>query len=89
MILKLQEDKRFEFDIQIKTDDLKNVLYIEETLKDILNENELNIKEINQEFVLYNIKSYFSIERLNLALESKNLKIKKSDVDNIFTINSY
>lgn len=85
----ITKDKRFEFDILIKTDDLKNVLYIEKTLKDILNENELNIKEINQEFVLYNILSYFSIERLNLALESKNLKIKKSDIDNIFIINSY
>ena len=77
------------FDILIRTNDLKKVLYIEKTLKNILNENDLNIKEINKEYVIYNSFSSFSVERLNLALESKNLKLTKSDDENIFIINYY
>ena len=78
------KDNLFEFDIILKTDDLKKVLYIERMLKDILSENDLNIKEINKEFVIYNILSSFSVERLNLALESKNLKLTKSNDENLF-----
>ena len=83
------KDNLFEFDIILKTDDLKKVLYIERMLKDILSENDLNIKEINKEFVIYNILSSFSVERLNLALESKNLKLTKSNDENLFSINYY
>ena len=82
-------DNKFKFDILIRTNDLKKVLYIEKTLKNILNENDLNIKEINKEYVIYNSFSSFSVERLNLALESKNLKLTKSDEENIFIINYY
>ena len=83
------KDNLFEFDIILKTDDLKKVLYIERMLKDILSDNDLNIKEINKEFVIYNILSSFSVERLNLALESKNLKLTKSNDENLFSINYY
>ena len=62
---------------------------LKKTLKNILNENDLNIKEINKEYVIYNSFSSFSVERLNLALESKNLKLTKSDDENIFIINYY
>ena len=82
----VNEENKFEFDVLIKTDDLKKVLYIEKTLKEILNENDLNIKEISQKFVIYNIFSNFNIERLNLALETQNLKLKKSDTENLFVI---
>ncbi len=81
-------DDKYEFDIKIKTDDLKKVLFMEKTLKDILNENDLNIKEINPNFIIYGIISKFSIERLNLALESQNLKLEKSDAENLFIIDN-
>ena len=84
--LEVNEENKFEFDVLIKTDDLKKVLYVEKTLKEILNKNDLNIKDNNKKFVIYNIFSNFNIERLNLALETQNLKLKKSDTENLFVI---
>ena len=82
----VEQDNTNEFEILIKTDDLKKVLYIEKTLKEILSENDLNIKEINQSFIVYSVQSNFSIERLNLALESKNLKLKNNNSDDLFIL---
>ena len=82
----VEQDNNNEFEILIKTDDLKKVLYIEKTLKEILSENDLNIKEINQSFIVYSVQSNFSIERLNLALESKNLKLKNNNSDDLFIL---
>ena len=51
-----------------------------------MSENDLNIKEINQSFIVYSVQSNFSIERLNLALESKNLKLKNNNSDDLFIL---
>ena len=62
--------------------DLENIIM--ERIKAI--ENDLNIKEINQSFIVYSVQSNFSIERLNLALESKNLKLKNNNSDDLFIL---
>ena len=80
----VNEENKFEFDVLIKTDDLKKVLYIEKTLKEILNENDLNIKKLVKN-LLFIIFLTFNIERLNLALETQNLKLKKV-ILNLFVI---
>ena len=81
-----KEDNKNEFDILIKTDDLKKgTVRKEKIIKDILNENDLNIKS-NQNFIVYKIQSNFSVERLNLALESKKFDNKKSDSEDLYLI---
>ena len=84
------EDKDFyDYDIVIKSENLKKSLFLENTLKEILNDNDLSIKEINPNFVVYKVLSRLSVERLNLALEQKNLKLQNGKDENLFIIDYY
>ena len=49
-----------------------------------MSENDLNIKEINQSFIVYSVQSNF-IERLNLAFELK-FKLKNNNSDDLFIL---
>ena len=84
-----EDEDFYDYNIIIKSDNLKKSLFLENTLKELLNENDLSIKEINPNFVIYKVSSRLSIERLNLALEQKNLKLQNSNDENLFIIDYY
>ena len=78
------------FFLKLKTKDLKKNILIEQRINEILGKKSLILFEFDKKKIIYKITTNFSIEKLNLALESSNLKFYKLEYqDNFFGLESY
>ena len=55
--------------VSFRTDNLKNTIFIESKLKEILSEKNFVIQELTNDKITYKILTNYSIDQINLALE--------------------
>ena len=78
------------FNLILDLSDLKQNLVIEKRLKEILSSDQIVLTELSRGKAIYKILTKYSIEQLNLALESNNIKLEKSlNEKNFFKVISY
>ena len=76
--------------VVVDTQDFKKSFQVEEILFQIFGSQNIRIKEIREKDTVFEIKTNYSINHINLGLQSKNLKlIKDVEEKNIFLIESY
>ena len=76
--------------ISIDSEDIKKSFFIEEALFEIIGIKNAKIKELRGKKTIYEISTNFSINNINLRLESKSLRlIKAESVSNLYKVESY
>ena len=76
--------------VVVDTQDFKKSFQVEEILFQIFGSQNIRIKEIREKDTVFEISTNYSINHINLGLQSKNLKlIKDVEEKNIFLIESY
>ena len=76
--------------ISIDSEDIKKSFFIEEALFEIIGINNANIRELREKKTIYEISTNYSIKNINLRLESKSLRLIKSESSsNLYKVESY
>ena len=76
--------------ISIDSEDIKKSFFIEEALFEIIGINNANIRELRGKKTIYEISTNYSIKNINLRLESKSLRLIKSESSsNLYKVESY
>ena len=76
--------------ISIDSEDIKKSFFIEEALFEIIVIKNAKIKELRGKKIIYEISTNFSINNINLRLESKSLRlIKVESVSDLYKVESY
>ena len=84
-----ESSKEFLFFLKLNVNDLKQNLLIENKINEILGKDALIPFEFDRKKIVYKIKTKLSIDQLNLALESSNLKFRAlKNEDNYFGLES-
>ena len=84
-----ESSKEFVFFLKLNVKDLKQNLLIENKINEILGKDALLPFEFDRKKIVYKIKTKLSIDQLNLALESSNLKFRALiNEDNYFGLES-
>ena len=72
------------------SEDIKKSFFIEEALFEIIGINNANIRELRGKKTIYEISTNYSIKNINLRLESKSLRLIKSESSgNLYKVESY
>ena len=87
--LELKKYQEKTYFLSFQTSNLKNTIFVENKLKEILSEKNFFIHELTAEKVTYKINTNYSIEQLNLALEVSNLRLKQNNNDDWYSIEYY
>lgn len=78
------------FFLKLETSDLKKNILIEKRINEILGKKGFTLHQFNNEQIIYKVKTKYSIDQLNLALEVDNLKLVQSiERDNFFELRPY
>ena len=78
------------FNLILDLSDLNQNLVIEKRLKEILSSDQIVLTELSRGKAIYKILTKYTIEQLNLALESNNIKLEKSlNEKDFFKVISY
>ena len=87
--LEIKKNQIETYFVSFKTENLKNMIFIETKLKEILSEKNFLIQELTSNKVTYKILTDYSIEQLNLALEVSNLKLIETNKNDQYFIEYY
>ena len=76
--------------ISIDSEDIKKSFFIEEALFEIIGTNNAKIRELRDKKIIYEIFTNYSISNINLRLESKSLRLIKTESgNNLYKVESY
>ncbi len=76
--------------VSIDSGDIKKSFFIEEAIFEIIGTKNATIKELRDKKTIYEIFTNYSIKNINLRLESKNLRLIKTESDNnLYKVESY
>jgi len=76
--------------VSIDSEDIKKSFFVEEALFEIIGINNAKIKELRDQKTIYEIFTNYSIKNINLRLESKSLRLIKSESKkNLYKVESY
>ncbi len=76
--------------ISIDSEDIKKSFFIEEALFEIIGTKNAKIKELRNKKTIYEIFTNYSINNINLRLESKSLRLIKTESgNNLYKVESY
>ena len=76
--------------VSIDSEDIKKSFFIEEALLEIIGTNNAKIKELREKKTIYEISTNYSVKNINLRLESKSLRLIKSELgNNLYEVESY
>ena len=70
--------------VVVDTQDFKKSFQVEEILFQIFGSQNIRIKEIREKDTVFEISTNYSINHINLGLQSKNLKLIKDVEEKIF-----
>ncbi len=66
------------FYLSLKFNDLKKSLFVEKKIRSVLSSGEMILTELNKDYAVYKVASEYSLEQLNLVLESSEIRIEKN-----------
>ena len=85
-----ESSSEYVFFIKLQTKNLKENIFIEKRINEILGKKGFIIHELNNKEIIYKVITKYDIEQLNLALEIDNLKLEKlTEKENLFKLKSY
>ena len=85
-----ESSSEYVFFIKHQTKNLKENIFIEKRINEILGKKGFIIHELNNKEIIYKVITRYDIEQLNLALEIDNLKLEKlTEKENLFRLKSY
>ena len=85
-----ESSSEYVFFIELKTNNLKENIFVEKRINEILGKKGFILHEFNNKEIIYKVITRYDIEQLNLALEINNLRLEKStDKENLFRLKSY
>ena len=85
-----ESQQEYVFFLKLETDDLKNNIHIENRINKVLGKKGFILHQFNKKKIIYKVKTKYSLDQLNLALEVDNLKLVESAEDeNLFEVRSY
>ena len=85
-----ESSSEYIFFIELQTKNLKENIFIEKRINEILGKKGFIIHELNNKEIIYKVITKYDIEQLNLALEIDNLKLEKlTEKENLFRLKSY
>ncbi len=88
--IKFESEEEITFFIKLETADLKNNILIERKINKILGKKGFNIHELDNTYITYKVKTKYSIDQLNLALEVDDFRLIELEEDkNYFMLESY
>ncbi|MFL2679341.1 MAG: hypothetical protein ACJ0GH_03065 [Alphaproteobacteria bacterium] len=86
-----QSDNEFNsYLVKINSENIKKSIFVESFLREIVGINNLKIKELKNNSIIYEIFTNYSPQQINLGLESKNLRmLETGSKNNEFLIEYY
>ena len=85
-----ESSSEYVFFIKFQTKNLKENIFVERRINEILGKKGFILHEFNNKEIIYKVVTKYDIEQLNLALEIDNLRLEKSkEKENLFRLNSY
>ncbi len=76
--------------ISIDSEDIKKSFFIEKAIFEIIGINNAKIKELTGKKTIYEIFTNYSVKNINLRLESKSLRLIKTDSgENLYKVENY
>ena len=85
-----ESSSEYVFFIKLQTKNLKENIFVERRINEILGKKGFILHELNSKEIIYKVITKYDIEQLNLALEIDNLRLEKSkEKENLFRLNSY
>ena len=85
-----ESSSEYVFFIELQTKNLKENIFIEKRINEILGKKGFVLHEFNKKEVIYKVITRYDIEQLNLALEIDSLRLEKStEEENLFRLKSY
>ena len=85
-----ESSSEYIFFIELQTKNLKENIFVEKRIKEILGKKGFIVHEFNNKEIIYKVITKYNIEQLNLALEIDNLRLEKSKKkENLFRLRSY
>ena len=85
-----ESSSEYVFFIELQTKNLKENIFIEKRINEILGKKGFILHEFNNKEIIYKVTTRYDVEQLNLALEIDNLRLEKSsEKENLFRLKSY
>ncbi len=85
-----ESSNEYIFFIELQTKNLKENIFIEKKINEILGKKGFVLHEFNKKVIIHKVITKYDIEQLNLALEIDNLRLEQStEKDNLFRLKSY
>ena len=78
------------FFLVLNSDDLRRSIFIENKIRSILDTDDIFVHELTSNNLIYKIFTKYSVDQINLALETNNLRLVKiSEDDDHYLVDSY
>ena len=85
-----ESSSEYVFFIELQTKNLKENIFVEKRINEILGKKGFILHEFNNKEIIYKVITRYDIAQLNLALEIDNLRLVKStEKENLFRLKSY